>query len=43
MAWNVALAAGSSQQGKQRRASVASNWVVAMSFVVPSSVGYEER
>ena len=27
--WKVALRAGSSQQGSARRASVASNWVVA--------------
>ena len=28
--WNVAFAAGSSQQGNARRASVDSNWVAAM-------------
>lgn len=30
VARNVALSAGSSKQGMQRRASVASNWLVAM-------------
>ena len=33
----VALQSGSSQQGKARRASVASNWVVAMVWVSPST------
>ena len=33
----VALAAGSSQQGKARRASVASNWVAAMLRSAPSA------
>ncbi len=34
---NLALKSGSSQQGKARRASVASNWVVAMVRSRPSS------
>ena len=34
---NTALCSGSSQQGKARRASVASNWVVAMTRSEPSS------
>ncbi len=33
----TALKSGSSQQGKARRASVASNWVVAMTWSTPSS------
>ncbi len=33
----TALKSGSSQQGKARRASVASNWVVAMSCSSPAS------
>ena len=33
----VALSAGSSKQGKARRASVDSNWVVAMVWDAPSS------
>ena len=32
---NTALKAGSSQQGKARRASVASNWVAAIVRVTP--------
>ena len=33
---NEALKSGSSQHGKARRASVASNWVVAMTWRFPS-------
>ena len=33
---NTALKSGSSQHGKARRASVASNWVVAMTCSTPS-------
>ena len=33
----VAFSAGSSKQGKARRASVDSNWVVAMVWVSPAS------
>jgi hypothetical protein len=33
--WYVALKAGSSQQGKARRASVDANWVVAIAWVTP--------
>jgi hypothetical protein len=39
----TALKAGSSQQGKARRASVASNWVTAMRRVAPSSAVYDDR
>lgn len=35
---NVALSAGSSQHGKQRLASVGSNWVTAACSIVPSSL-----
>jgi hypothetical protein len=34
---NTALKSGSSQHGKARRASVASNWVVAMTCSTPAS------
>ena len=35
--WNVAFHAGSSQHGKARRASTASNWVAAITWTRPSS------
>lgn len=38
---NVALQLGSSQQGKALLASVDSNWVTAMCFLVPSIAGGE--
>ena len=39
----AALWAGSSQHGKARRASVASNWVVAMTCSAPSASVKVER
>ena len=40
---NVALRRGSSQPGKQRRASMLSNCVDAMSFLLPSMSVYVDR
>ena len=40
---NRALKSGSSQHGKARRASVASNWVVAITRSTPSSSVKVER
>ncbi len=39
----TALRSGSSKQGKARRASVASNWVVAMTWATPASSVNSER
>ena len=39
----TALRSGSSRQGKHRRASTDSNWVVAMVCVSPSGPMYVER
>ena len=41
--WKLAFLAGSSQQGKARRASVGSNWVVARWRAAPSASVYRLR
>ena len=40
---NVAFRRGSSQHGRQRRASIDSNWVDAINFFSPLTLTYSER